>query len=316
MGEAMLVGGRNGAIEQKIYKWKQYEANRTDTYYWNRWNAIETVTYKWNKYGASSRTMYRWNMYEWVYIAKFSRTSIGPGYAGSATFWSSYSLDKSTGVFTLTGSSITATGVGLWESERVKFEQACGWYHPVSGSTSTIQRMGSSVVRAHTGSGDYWGYDTYDEYISEVGKGSYLGTVESSSSGMYPNPGSSGSRWYQDRSSYTEWINAGNFIESVTAINNPNEYPSNGYKGGFWYIAAGSSSEWSQGSTSYPAVYSNTRSAYPDNGRDGDFYYVYDSCVTEWSQGEYVSDRLSTDRDRFPDNGPYGDYWYIFDGEA
>lgn len=63
-------------------------------------------------------------------------------------------------------------------------------------------------------------------------KGSYVGSVSSSSSSVYPNNGVSGSYWYVSQGSSSS---KGTYIGTVES-DNPNAYPTNGVQGGYWYV--------------------------------------------------------------------------------
>lgn len=324
MGEAILVGGRMGAVEQVIYRWKQYQAVGTNTYYWNRYNAVETITYKWNKW--SSNVTYQWNKYNAVtgtVAVRYSTfTHLTYFFSSSIRYGTSWTYNESTEEFTVSGDVITGdkaiNNASILEG-RVK-----------ASDGHTIERIGS--FKEYTNNGSSANYSSSTPYcvakyapshfyystdlptnVYKRGEQSY-GTVTSSNSNTYPYGGRhTDNYWYEYNSTL---YSKGSTSYGQVASTAPSAYPSNDVSGSYWYESAGSTSSWSKGSTSYPQLSSTSVSAYPNDGRQDSYWYVYDRVEIIYSQGEYDADRLSTDRDRFPDNGYQGGYWYVFDGEA
>ncbi|WP_301067360.1 hypothetical protein, partial [uncultured Duncaniella sp.] len=311
LGEAILVGGRMGSVEQKIYKWKQYQAVGTNTYYWNRYNAVSTTTYKWNKWNAI--TTYRWNRYSSYTSVHDWRSSL-ESYNSKEEFvyiiskdttykeWTTDSYGKYIGRI-----AYSDAGVGHWVVNET---------YDSSQSKYLTRRLQIQRLTYSESEGADKAYGHYYYKATSAVAYSPSGTptvVTSSSNNTYPSDGVNGSYYYQSISStYSKGSTSYGQVTSTSS----SAYPSNGASGSYWYESAGSNTSYSKGSTQYSDISSTDRSAYPDNNYSGSYWYVYSTYTTTWSQGDYIGDRLSTDRDRWPDNGRDGDYWYVFDGEA
>lgn len=237
------------------YVWKKYNTNTTNIYYWNRFNVVTTTTYTWDKY------KYDFIGYEYSY------------YRGDELY---LSINQTTRLYR----SIRVNEDGDIEfvgsytyyrdfNDRGDYSSANGWY----------LQHGLDICEIY----DAMSYQRVDVYRIEVQrgeaiyeKGSYLGTVTSTSSSAYPNNGQQGSYWYQNRRSSTDY---------------------------------------SKG-TANGSVNSTNRSAYPDNGRSGNYWYVYDRQETSYSQGSYIQDVENDNPNAYPDNGRHSDgYWYVKQNE-
>ena len=340
MGEAILVGGRMGAVEQVIYKWKQYQAVGTNTYYWNRYNVVSTTTYKWNKWNAVSTTMYRWDKWNavttsgykverWTYTAWKDDPSSGwAGMHRSNDYYigNGYTENNSAGYFTLTGySSVNGrtldqnlgSYVGKYMIGGMKYSPLSSW--PSSNNDGGYGANCGNVVCYITGRDSDPGVYDFGFRISNHTSYKYTMkslvdyiTVPTTLTGWGNFLGGDGYLWKPTSESSTT-VSKGSTSYGTVSSASSSAYPNGGASGSYWYDGRTSYIEQSKGSTSYGQVSSTSSSAYPSNGVSGSYWYESAGSTTSYSKGSTkYSDVSSTNSSAYPDNGKSGSYWYVY----
>lgn len=325
MGEAILVGGRMGAIEQKIYKWKQYKANETTTYYWNRNNAVATTNYVWAKYNALGT--FTWNVFD----------TIGSGTITERVVPYVVNVGPTSLIHYSSGCRVDS----VYHQGIYTKNQLCNlWLEPhnpgklwiASGSKQAGDSLSGYIW---TGSGDN-GYDRsttpgwykdntkyYYKYLVELDKIvsiSYPTSWESSSGDTKWNYGSmtctTKSKIYFSWSTYTKQAYMGNSETMTTPVTGSSIglYPADGVKDGYWYTRDDSATVWEKGTTNYGNVTSTNSGAYPANGVSGSYWYTSAGSNVTYSKGSTVYSQVSsTSSSAYPSNGHSGSYWYTYD---
>lgn len=330
MGEAILVGGRMGAVEQKIYRWKEYQANGTNVYYWNRWNAISTTEYIWNQF--NTVTQYTWN--KWGLNTSYK--------------WNKYSTKKEAVTQSVSlGSPIESNHTRLWtDKPYTKYTTSSGRDTPrlwFSNGGWSVNLSKSSVGKAITGwipiNGTANGSEIICIYSAWVTKcvsltddedgrmcnveitgaltavmkysgENLVGTVTSTNVNAYPNGGvHADDGWYYG--SRTTIYSKGTYVGIVQSTD-PNDYPNGSWSGSNWYD--GRSEGLIKGSTSYGQISSTNSGAYPPSGASGSYWYESAGSQISWSQGSISYPQVSsTNSGAYPSNDHQDDYWYTYD---
>lgn len=342
MGEAILVGGRTGAVEQKIFKWKEYIANGTNVYYWNRWNAISTTTYYWNRFSTSIK--YTWNQWNISYSYQWNKWNSVFGYNiikaadGTTLINPSTNLCWAANEYSIAQKSSGNSGInwawcfglvnstsGRWIKDHIKAGTLTGriagmgrWAgdNGVSGGSWWYIKIGicnGQYKLYDDGDGSYW-YDLgYTQIWSLEDKWSggttSYGTVTSTNASAYPNGGRhTDGYWYNNR---TTLYSRGSYVGTVTYNDNANAYPNGSWSGNYWYD--GRTQATVKGGTSYGQVSSTNAGAYPSPGASGSYWYESAGSQISWSQGSTSYPEVSsTNSGAYPANDHAGDYWYIY----
>ena len=174
------------------------------------WSSLES----WQKY--NSQLQYTWRQYSVAYA--YSEVSGGSGYgqvADNTMVYMEYSINNSNGTYNYLRQG--------YPGERMYSDP---FYIKISNTT--IRKC----TQTGAGSGHFsYSYTDYN-ISSTASRGTYRGTVTSTSSSAYPTNGQSGSYWYDTRTSaYIQ----GSYVGVVEA--EPNTYPSNGrHSDGYWYV--------------------------------------------------------------------------------
>lgn len=177
---------------------------------WKKYNSTSTLIYTWRQYNTST-TYSGWERSGDISTVYF-KTSSGAYHLTSG--YRSITVDSSTGKITGVGAKVEIGAVG------------------------TIYRNFSNRKAQYinnTKSGSQYLCTFYDiESKGTTLKGTYRGTVTSTSSTAYPTNGASGSYWYDTRTSATSY-SQGSYIEEVIAEDGT--YPTNGRASdGYWYV--------------------------------------------------------------------------------
>lgn len=180
--------------------------------------------------------------------------------------WRKYNLD-STKTYTWNKYSITNSGY-RWERWGVQGNVNGG------ALTNSYDYVTSSNINEYPNPGyQYHAYNTtwfyYKNRQTLTNKGSYIGTVSSTSSSAYPTNGKSGSYWYDTRTSSTSY-SRGSYIGKVSSSSSTT-YPTDGKSGSYWYDTRTSSTSYSRGS--YIGEVTAEDGTYPANGRASDGYW-------------------------------------------
>ena len=301
------------------HKWNRY--NITTTYYWNRYNVNRT--YKWNRYTCT--TKYSWRYYSvdgsYTYSSDYERYAggVSPSATGECAKGFHYGYRKNGDLIIIYDNIVPMASVRNVEGT---------YYLNSIDDDSYMDNDGYMII-----GGDCYSYYDNGLYHSLYGKfrritissngqakvysswtlgdpemGTYLGTVESSSSSAYPDngiPQEVGEYYYGNRQTIYD---KGSYNGQVSSSSS-GSYPSNGVSGSYWYVSAGSTT--SRGSAN-GSVSSSSNSSYPSNGISGSYWYVYDKSFQ--SQGSANGSVTSTNRSQYPDNGVSGSYWYVYAG--
>lgn len=242
----------------KKYVWDKYTCTFVTNYTWNRYDVIEEYVYNWNKYSVSGSGTVKAaaSAYSrWIEVGepRVYRSAIAGGPDVSDIIFS--------GLVSVTESNI---------------DNLVGYYH----DNAIFQFKKLLISSDENESGAYAGQAKYQCSQLSVSwteeKGSFIGTVTSSSSTTYPN---------------------------------------NGVSGSYWYAYTGRTTVYSKG-TSAGTVTSSNRSEYPDDDVSGSYWYTYSSSSSSYLQGDYIESIKSDDRNTYPDNNYQGDYWYVYQGET
>lgn len=221
--------------------WKsnvEYERyNSLLEYTWRQYNT--TLQYSWRQYNLTTQT---------TYVEKRENNI---GNQGSQYWYTSYSFNTSTGKFNFTGTRIR--------------------------DPMTMKGKGFYYGAPHLSGNDYitygdtndWGFSPHQKIYSTVSetqvKGSYRGTVKSTSSTAYPTNGKSGSYWYDTRTSSRVKSTYRGTVKST----NSTAYPTNGSQGTYWYDTR--TSEYIKGS--YIDIVEAKEGTLPNGGRHTDGYW-------------------------------------------
>lgn len=178
-------------------------------------NVVWSGLVSWNKY--NSILQYTWRRYYTTTTTSYVESSLSTGTQGFYVFeyvYKNYSLNTSTGTFSV--------------SNQVFFQDI--------PNSSYFYLMNENNLRKHL-KDSYYNQSTYTEYTSKqessTVRGTYIGTVSSTSSTAYPTNGQSGSYWYDTRTS--AYIRGTTNYGTVEA--DEGTYPNNGrHTDGFWYV--------------------------------------------------------------------------------
>ena len=177
---------------------------------WKKYNSISKLTYKWRKYNTTSG----YSGWERTGDIKTDYFSSSNSMYTSFTGYTNINVNSSTGRISGVGSSITIGMVGAI-------------YRSINGSEAQYM--------SNTRSGSQY-LNTFYPIAAKATtvKGTYIGTVTSTSSTAYPTNGQSGSYWYDTRTSSTNY-SQGSYIGEVIAEDGT--YPTNGRASdGYWYV--------------------------------------------------------------------------------
>lgn len=182
------------------YIWKKYNATATTTYKWRQYDLQQTYTVEEKFEGSAS------DVQDWVLNRE--------GYR-------SYRID-SNGVFHPVGSL-------------VKVGNKATIYEDFNGTNQITSWTTTYNDKYH----DPYGYETrtLTSVPGPKTKGTYRGTVTSTSSTTYPTNGQSGSYWYDSRTSSTSY-SRGSYVGEVTA--EETAFTNNArHSDGYWYVRQG-----------------------------------------------------------------------------
>lgn len=330
LGEAILVGGRTGAVEQKIYKWKQYEANGTNTYYWKRYNAESDTVYTWNKW--NTQTQYTWNKWGLNITYQWNKYSLNTTYEiGRTSDLTQTTMNAREDSFE-TYYVVWATLTGLYCNKQLstwitgnlvnqgyfkgKYTPVPQYYVGMDSPYYWYKYFGviDNLKFNYTTDSDRWWTATISYYVTSVPKYSQgstsYGTVTSTNANAYPNGGKHTDNFYY--SGRTTLYSRGSYVGTVTSTAS-NTYPNGSWSGSNWYD--GMTSGLTRGSTKYDDVTSTESGSYPANGEYGGFWYISAGSTTTWYKGSIDYGTIySSDRSAYPDNNYVGSFWYVYDG--
>lgn len=325
LAEAILVGGRMGAVEQTIYKWKQYQANGTNTYYWNRYNVVSTTTYKWNKWNAINTYRYAWMKYNtndvsvrassydlitngsqsgvWSSTISGLRLSNPPSNCKTYLSYGGYSSYGYNCSSEIPISSIYGNYNGSWQIPCGGNYYLAGWIltRTIYGvyTNTTYYDRGNTRVKFNS-----WSCFHFDACVNQGSDDCpYLAY-----------------RMYTNLNPTTDAVP---IVESISGTgskiydDSSDKYPQSGMLSSdynYYYVYQGQEIvSTSKGSTSYGQVTSTSSSAYPSNGANGSYWYVSAGSDVSYSKGSTsYPDISSTNRSAYPDNSYSGSYWYVY----
>lgn len=176
---------------------------------WKKYNSTSKVTYKWRQYNTTT------GYSGWERTGDIKTTYFSSGeYYATMKGYLDISINSRTGTISPVGAYVEIGNIGTL-------------YRSINGSDAqymTNTRSGSRYL------------NTYYSIASKATtvKGTYRGTVTSTSSTAYPTNGKSGSYWYDTRTSSTSY-SQGSYIGEVIAEDGT--YPTNGRASdGYWYV--------------------------------------------------------------------------------
>lgn len=189
-------------------------------YVWSRNSVdkqISSTTYSWGKYTISETTT-------GGYVEEDSSITI----SGSTVVYIMSGGPNSSVINSDRASSITNSMKNHWVRIGSKYADPAYYVDSASGTSSGVRI--------------YYSEKYTDEETTES-RGSYVGTVTSTSSSAYPNDGSDGDYWYvYSGSTPTYAYSKGSTKYSDVSGSSKNSYPSNGKSGNYWYTLRGNDS--------------------------------------------------------------------------
>lgn len=230
------------------YIYKKYYSTSTTRWTWRKYNLDTTKTYTWRQYN-NERVITSYT----ERITSNTSHDWKSGYTG-------YTFSTTDGLFRRNG-------------ELLNEIQAANRGIPVY---APIAINGTKTIYSSRNGYPYQRHTSDPNYSDQ--KGTYRGTVSSTSSTKYPTNGKSGSYWYDTRTSSTSY-SRGSYIGKVSSSSSTT-YPTDGKFGSYWYDTRTSSTSYSQGD--YIGEVTAEDGGYPNNGRHSDgYWYVKDRAANQ-----------------------------------
>ena len=192
----------------------------------------QAAEYTWERYQVN--TIYKWGRYEIETVSTYQVDTLSEEQYytyGAGTYRSSYTFDRYTGLFTLTGSVFDGTNLSNGYSGYCTMSRGSLGRYNLNGNASNVSQI--KYIRRYGSTTSVFTADTLlaKQSGTEDRKGSYIDDVSSTSSSAYPSNGVFGSYWYVSSGSETS---RGNYIDIVSSADY-NAYPDDGIQSGYWY---------------------------------------------------------------------------------
>ena len=189
-------------------------------YTWAKYNAVGTTTYTWKKYNSIKE-----------YEEKKSSTTMDFADLSTVSLYKSYSLDASTGKYTLKtlnkSIKLTASNVSTYKNNYFSLDgTTTSTMYKVNGTAFTTSGVTKLALTIYTSEmGDY-----------SQGSTSY-GTVTDTDPDAYPTDGRhTDGYWYVSTGSTTSYSKGSTSYGTVTDTD-PDAYPTDGrHTDGYWYV--------------------------------------------------------------------------------
>ena len=223
-GEIIEVGG----YEKVIYRWGKYAA--TPVYHWEKWSTSSKYSTSLSTYGSTVSSL---SLPQHEYEAGWPTATYH-----SVTAYTSYEINTTTGVVTLSGR--TAAYVGRDANVQINQRVYTNSSVCVNGSeeeklqpTTTIYRTDEIVASISSTNGTARNAVPMRPTKSTIKGDTSYGDVTSTNDSEYPQNGASGNYWYVKQTEIT--YQPGDYLDEVSS-DNASAYPNNGYSNGYWYV--------------------------------------------------------------------------------